>query len=288
VGARTVETWPGRLDYLVIGHVTLDRAPGGGLAVGGTAAYAARTARALGCRVGVITSADEGVDLEAALPGVATLRIPASATTTFENRYTPSGRVQFVRATANPLGPDCVPPAWRQAAVVHVGPVAGECDPGLVSLFPGSFLGVTPQGWMRRWDDTGRVEPVSWRDAEAVLPRVDGVVLSEEDMAGDEEALTRWTRLTPLLALTRGPAGCRVYADGKVREFPGFPAIEEDPTGAGDVFASVFFTQLEQGATPWQAAWLANRVAAVSVTRPGLEGVPSPDEVSRCLARCGS
>ena len=37
-----------RLDYLIVGHVTQDRMPEGGFTVGGTAAYAARTAKALG------------------------------------------------------------------------------------------------------------------------------------------------------------------------------------------------------------------------------------------------
>jgi sugar/nucleoside kinase (ribokinase family) len=274
------------LDYLVIGHVTRDRAPEGRFTVGGTVTYAARTAQALGCRVGVITSAGEGLDLAEALPDVETLRVPASATTTFDNRYSPTGRVQTIHAVAAPLTPEVVPPTWRMARVVHLGPVARECDPALADLFPNTFVGLTPQGWMRRWDSTGRVRRAPWENADALLPRADAVVLSEEDVGGDETLVARWATHTRALALTRGAAGCTVYAASVRQELPAPRVIEVDPTGAGDVFAAVFFTRLQQGDDPWKAARLANCIAALSVTRPGLSGTPTPEEVARCRARC--
>jgi len=278
---------PGRPDYLVIGHVTRDRLPTGGSTVGGTATYAARTARALGCRVLVLTSADDDLDLTDALADVEVLRVPAPVTTTFENRYGSTGRVQVVQNVAAPLTPDAVPPAWRKAAIVHIGPVAQECAPSLTDAFPTAFLGLTPQGWMRRWDRQGHVHPSSWESAEALLPRADAVVLSEEDAGYDEALVARWATLTPVLAVTRGAAGCTVYADGDREDLPGFPATEVDPTGAGDVFAAVFFVHLQRGAAPRAAARLANCVAAVSVTRAGIDGTPTPEDIARCLALCG-
>ncbi len=277
---------PGRLDYLVIGHVTRDRRPDGGFTSGGTATYATRTAQALGCRVGVVTSASEDLNLSAAFPGVEILQVPAPVTTTFENRYTRSGRVQVIQAVAAPLTPDGIPPAWCEVAVVHIGPVAQECDPALVGLFPTVFVGLTPQGWMRRWDRQGRVRPAAWESADTLLPRAGAVILSEEDVGGDEALVARWAARTCVMVVTRGAAGCTVYAAGAVEDLPGFPAVEVDPTGAGDVFAAVFFVQLQQGLTPWEAARRANCVAALSVTRPGLSGTPTPEEVARCLASC--
>lgn len=274
---------PKRLDYLVIGHATLDKAPGGGYVSGGTASYAARTALALGCSVGVITSAGTDLDLEALLPGAAVVRVPARATTTFENRYVRGGRVQFVHATAAPLTPSGVPPDWRDAAIVHIGPVAQECTPALVDLFPSSFLGLTPQGWMRCWDEQGLVRPARWEDADALLPRAGAVVLSEDDTGGDVESVTRWAARTHVVVVTRGAQGCTLYSGGQVEHLPGFPAVEVDPTGAGDVFAAVLFHQLQRGASPRAAAALANRLAAVSVTRPGLDGIPTTEEAARWL-----
>jgi sugar/nucleoside kinase (ribokinase family) len=58
---------------------------------------------------------------------------------------------------------------------------------------------------------------------------------------------------------------------------------EVDPTGAGDVFAAAFFVRLLNTRDPWEAARFANRMAAISVTRPGVAGVPSMEEVQNCM-----
>jgi sugar/nucleoside kinase (ribokinase family) len=273
----------GQPDYMVVGHITRDLNQAGGFTIGGTAAYAARTARALGCSVRVVTSAPEDLHLGDVLPDVEILRVPAPAATTFENHYTRTGRVQTVRAVAASLTPDVVPSVWREAAaIVHLGPVAQECDPLLHDLFPGSFLGLTPQGWMRRWDEVGRVQPSPWDSAELLLPRADAVVLSEGDVGGDEGLIARWAAVAQVLAVTRGAAGCTVHSGGVGEDLPGFPVTEIDSTGAGDVFAAVFFVQLQRGYSPRAAARMANCVAAVSVTRPGLDGTPGPEELNRC------
>ncbi len=272
-------------DYLVVGHVTQDRLPDGSLTPGGTASYAARTARALGLRTAVLTSADDSLDLSVILPDVEIHRVPAASNTIFENRYTLDGRVQFLHAHAAPLTPNTLRRfiLRRRVGILHLGPVAQECDPALADHIPADFLGLTPQGWMRRWDGSGRVTPGPWEEAEQWLPRADAVVLSEEDIGGDEVLATHWAAQTRILAVTRGARGCSVYADGRVWHLPAFPAREVDPTGAGDVFAAVFFTCLWRGDNPVQAARRANCVAAISVTRPGLSGTPTPTEVARCL-----
>jgi len=255
------------------------------LTPGGTVVYAGRTAQTLGCRVRAVTSADAKTDLTQVLPGVETLTVPAQATTTFDNRYTPTGRTQTIQAIAAPLTPQVVPQAWQTSHIVHLGPVARECDPALANLFPSAFLGLTPQGWMRRWDRAGRVHPAGWENADVLLPKADAVVLSEEDIA-DQALIVCWAGQTRLLAVTRGPSGCTIYAEGKKWELPAFPAAEVDPTGAGDIFAATLFVRLCHGDKPQTAARLANCIAAASVTRPGLSGIPTPKEVTRCLTLC--
>jgi sugar/nucleoside kinase (ribokinase family) len=268
------------LDYLVIGHVTRDLV-GSSFALGGTAVYAARTAQALGCQVGVVTSADPCLDLSEALNDVLIARRLAQTSTTFENIYTGSGRRQVIHSVASPLGLDAVPSEW-QARLVHVGPVARECDPALVSSFEGTFVGVTPQGWMRQWDDAGYVDRRRWEKAGQVLPHADAVVLSEEDVGGDRSVVAEYVHRTRCLALTQGAAGCTVYADGDVRRFPAPRVDEVDSTGAGDVFATSLFYALQRGHDAWMAARFANCIAARSVTRSGLFGTPLKEEVTRC------
>jgi sugar/nucleoside kinase (ribokinase family) len=268
------------LDYLVIGHVTRDLT-NGAFTIGGTVSYAARTARALGCRVGVVTSASPDLDLSQVLASVLVARSPAATTTTFKNIYTANGRRQVLHSVAETLLPEMVPTNWR-AAIVHLGPVARECNPSLVNAFGDSFVGLTPQGWMRRWDKAGRVSCCQWEETEELLARANAVVLSEEDVAGDETLVAQYAAQTRLLVLTRGPAGCTVYTAGQSRRFPA-PAVHEvGPTGAGDIFATAFFVWLQRTGDPWLAARFANCIAARSVTRAGLSGTPSPEEVVHC------
>lgn len=271
------------LDYLVIGHVTRDLVDGG-FTVGGTVSYAARTAQALGCRTGIITSASPDLDLSHALDSILVARIPAATTTTFENIYAPNGRCQMLHATAETLVPEMVPPDWTVASngIVHLGPVAQECDPALVDAFGDAFVGLTPQGWMRCWNQARRVSRCPWEEAERPLARADAIVLSEEDAAGDETLVGRYAAQTRLLVLTQGASGCTVYTGGQSRHFPA-PAVQEiDATGCGDIFAATFFFWLRHSGDPWAAARLANCVAARSVTRKGLAGTPTSDEVEQC------
>ena len=270
---------------MVIGHVTRDVVDGT-FALGGTASYAARTARALGCRVGVVTSASPDLDLSQALEGVLVTRVPALATTTFKNVYTSEGRIQMLHDVAETLVPEMVPSSWR-ASIVHLGPVARECDPTLIGAFGDAFVGLTPQGWMRRWDRTGRVSCCQWDEADELRSRADAVVLSEEDVAGDQALVELYASQARLLVVTRGPAGCTVYTKGQSRQFPALAVREVDPTGAGDIFAAAFFVWLQRKGDPWLAARFANCVAARSVTRPGLSGTPTPEEIVRCERMVG-
>ncbi len=270
------------IDYLVVGHVTQDVTPAG-LTLGGTAIYASRTALALGCRVALVTSVAADLPLDQALTGVDIVRLPAQTTTTFENVCTPTGRRQILHARANPLDLSAVPPAWRKPKIVHLGPLADECDPHLIEGFPDSLIGVTPQGWTRQWDAQGHVSPGPWSGAARWLPRVDAAVLSREDVRDAQSLAADWARWAPILVVTDGPQGCVVYAEGRQRRIPVTPRPDVDPTGAGDVFAAAFFVRLQRTGDPWRAARAANAVAALSVGRGGWSATPSPEAVERVL-----
>jgi sugar/nucleoside kinase (ribokinase family) len=264
-------------DFLVLGHLSLDQTPTGPT-LGGTAAYAALTARALARRPAIVTAAGPDLDLSP-LAGIPVHRSASPQSTTFLNEYSGSGRRQRLLARAASLGPESIPVAWRSASIVHVAPIAGEVPPSLVDLFPESdLIGLTPQGWMRTWDDDGLVSYTSWTPAVAAVRRADVVILGVEDVGGNEEELAYLASVCRLLVVTEGPRGARVYWNGDVRRFAP-PATEQvDPTGAGDVFAASFFVRFQHTRDPWEAARFANRLAATSVTRRGLHGVPTPEE----------
>ncbi|MBI3760906.1 MAG: ribokinase, partial [Chloroflexi bacterium] len=263
--------------YLVIGHITQDLTPEG-TRLGGTATYAALTARALGLQAALVTSAapDAPANTLAEFPA---LRLPSEHSTTFENIYDGNGRTQFLRAVAAPIALDSVPHHWQRTSIVHLAPVAREIDPRMAEQFPASFVGLTPQGWLREWNAAGRVRPADWPEAETTLRYASAVVLSDEDVRGDRALVDRWATAAKVLVITEGEAGATVYSAGQGRRFPA-PAVEVvDPTGAGDIFAAAFFVRLREAGDPWQAARFAVTLASASVTRRGLGGIPIEQEV---------
>ena len=269
------------VDYLVIGHVTHDLTSAGPR-LGGTAAYAALTARALGFRVGVVTSSGPETDLSA-LRDIPVVSIPSPQSTTFENIYSKSGRRQVLHHRAAPISLDSVPAAWQRTTVVHIGPVAQEVETVLPGSFSPALLGLTPQGWMRAWDEAGQVRGSSWESPEQALERAGAVVVSIEDVGGDEERIEYMAAHTRILAVTEAAAGSRLYWHGDQRRFRAPEVFESDATGAGDIFAAAFFIRLLTTQDPWEAARFATQLSAHSVTRRGLAGIPTAEEIQACM-----
>lgn len=269
------------IDYLVIGHITQDLTPSGPV-LGGTATYSALTARAFGLRVGIVTSVAETLEMPE-LAGIRVINRPADVTTTFENIITPAGRVQRIHHRAPELDISLVPETWRSAPLVHLGPVAQEVDPKMVRSFSDSLVGLTLQGWLRGWDQQGHVSFTDWPEATYVLPKANAAVLSIEDVRGDEHLIEELLTSIRILVVTEGAGGARLYWNGDVRTFRPLEMKEVDAIGAGDIFATSFFIRLQQTRDPWEAARFATRLASISVTRPGLSGVPTPAEVQENL-----
>jgi sugar/nucleoside kinase (ribokinase family) len=269
------------VDYLVIGHLSCDLTPDGAR-IGGTAAYSALTGRALGLRVGVVTAWGGEVPLDR-LGGIRVVSIPAEYSTTFENIYTEEGRVQYLHHVAPALLLEHVPEAWRRAPIVHIGPIAQEAKSLVDGRLSSSLLGLTPQGWMRCWDGEGRVHPCPWEEAPEALPKAGATVISVEDVDGDEDQIEAMAAASRILAVTEGPAGVRLYWNGDLRRFYAPARTEIDATGAGDIFATAFFFRLYTTRDPWAAARFATHLASFSVTRAGLNGIPTAEEIQACL-----
>jgi len=272
-----------RPDFLVIGHVTRDLQEDG-YTIGGTVTFASLTARNLGPRTAVVTRASPDLSLNPLYRGIEVLRLPSPATTTFQNLYSTDGtRTQFLRAVAGQIKAEDIPPAWREARIVLLGPLIDELEDSIVKMFPHSLIGVTPQGWMRCWDEEGRVFPKPWEGAAEVLDYAKVVVFSENDIERDENVIQAYARMADILVVTHGPGGATVYHQGEVRHFPAFETIEVDPTGAGDVFAAAYLIELERSGDPYAAAHFANCVASFIVEKPGVEGIPTLEQVERRL-----
>ncbi len=278
------------VEFLAIGHLTLDVTPEPGLPHGrvrpggGAAAYAALTATALGLRAAVVTSVGPGYPLDSALPGVPVRVVPSPQTTFFQNIYPAGGggRRQVLGARAAGIEQAHVPPAWLQAPIVFLGPLVRELPPDAPDWFAASHVGAGVQGWLRRWDAYGHVTagPRPPRDLSRGLRLVAGAAA---ELGGDRAS--EWAAFADVVGLTRGNRGSRVLAAGRWRDVPAYAAREVDPTGAGDVWAAACLIHLVESGDPLAAARFANAAASLSVEAEGLAGIPARSAVEERLRR---
>jgi sugar/nucleoside kinase (ribokinase family) len=261
--------------FVVLGHVTRDLLPDGHTRDGGTALFAAIAAQRLGLSVGVVSAAPTR---PAALAQPITLLLAhAAVASTFENRYTQRGRRQWLHAVAPPLDLTLLPLSWRTAPLVHIGPVLHEIDlAAALDAFPQARVVVTPQGWMRRWEEPlpSIVMSTEWQPDAALLARLAALVVSVEDVAGDEAIVQHYARWCRCVVLTRGEQGATLYLDGTTHHVPTTPVAAPDPTGLGDVFAAALLIGLHERNDPVAAARFATTVAAATARGRGLDAIP--------------
>lgn len=268
------------LDTLIIGHVSADR-DGDQVRLGGTVAYAGLTAAALGMSVAIVTAAGPDLDVSP-LDGLGVQKLPSPQSTSFHNTYDGQTRHQRLDGRAVDLDLEAVPDIWRSPRMVHLAPIADEVDPALATSFPNALVVATPQGWMRRWDTQGAVEAKRWQNLEKTLPRAEVGVVSEEDLGGQADLLTVLLDRYHVLAVTSGMAGVEVYRNGRRHHVAAVSEVSSvDPTGAGDIFAACFFAMYLETKDPMISARFANQLAAISVERVGLEGVPTAQEIEQ-------
>ncbi len=274
------------IDFLLIGHMTVDLAPGGRM-LGGTVSYAAPTYAAFGHVVGILTSAAYNESLlRHLLPFGKIVVLPSEESLTYENVYSELGRQQFVRATAQSLQFSDVPVGWTDAPYVQLGPLAAEIDPReMAESFPSATIMLTLQGMMRRWDADGLVKFRRWFD-EGALKLIDIVVYSEEDIHNYPPLTNEMRRVCKHLVVTNGRKGGTYYHDGGTMHYDSIPVQPRDLTGAGDVFAASLLGALARlNGDVAKAVQVAGRLAAYSVTRAGLESAPTVAEIESELQR---
>jgi sugar/nucleoside kinase (ribokinase family) len=266
---------------LVVGHVTWDLREGRE-ELGGTVSYAALAARKLGWRAGILTSAGPELEPERDLPGIDVFAARSAATTRFRNLYGDDGtRRQVLVSRGDPIDLTVLPEAWRAPEALLLGPVAGELGPGTALSFQADVVGVAAQGFLREFDGDGTVSPRDWRTPARDLEGAHVVFLSEHDLPDAERRAQELLATVPVVALTRGWRGLRLFTREGVQEVASLPRAEKDPTGAGDVFAAAFLLRYHEAADLLEAAVFAACAASCAVEGVGVSTLGGREEVCR-------
>ena len=276
---KDLETSPHPLEYLVVGHVTTDLTETG-TQLGGTVTFSGLTAAALGIRTGIITSHQPDLDISP-LQHLWVKTIPSKTTTTFKNISDGVHRRQYLYEKAAPINPEDIPEINPPPAIVHLGPVADEVNPVILSNFPQSMKCLTPQGWLRTTNSDNQVHSQDWANREEILAQVDAAVVSLEDVQYDEEMIAGMASAAPVFAVTENYKGARIYWHNDARFFSAPKVKYEDDTGAGDIFSAAFFCRYFQTKDPWEAGRFAVLIASWSVAHKGLDSIPSEKAIEQ-------
>ena len=281
------------IDLLAIGTVTRDietaDPTSADYVLGGTVSFAAVTAARLGYSPAILTRAGDDVDLTVLHEIASVHALHAERTTTFANLYSPAGRVQYCYTPSPPIAASDIPPQLRAPHIALLGPLANEVLPEVASVFSDdTIVAAVPQGWMRRWDCQGRVFPTAWTTMTDILPHLDVLILSIEDIDGELQLISEFLKYTSLVILTEYRDGSTVYrrtgSEVETVPVPPRPADELDPTGAGDIFATAFLLRLAATGDPLDAARFANVTASFGVEERGVAGIPAHAEVLAYMA----
>ena len=267
-------------DLLFVGFFCHDQY-NGELILGGTASYSSLVASKLTDKqISVLTSVGDDFlfmdQFEKAI--IEVCNKPADETTVFSNIYKNGHRRQYIHARSETLSEADIPNAWKTTPIVKICLIADEVDQSLMNAFPNSLIAATIQGWLRQWDENGKITPKEMDLT--LLNQVDIVLMGDADINGMEHLLPQIKDKVEIVVMTKGAEGALVFYQGKELFFPSFPTEEVDPTGAGDVFAVSFLLKYAETKSIPLAISYAHVVASFVVEKLGVH-VPEPLKIDK-------
>ncbi len=257
-------------EFLTIGHCCLDKktddwVPGGATTYGLFLALQLQRASTL------LTSTSTDFDYTI-FGDVDIINVPTDQTTKFHNQETAQGRNQIIQSLATTLFPSALQNKYRDIPMVHLCPIAQEVDLSFLDYFAKeTMICLSPQGWLRKWDEHGSVSHIDFKDYH-IWKRANIVVLSREEI-GDNDP-NEIAENFEYFILTKGEEGAVLFHDGQMHEYPVHPVEKVvDTTGAGDVFAAAFLFKLKETNDPLLSMKFASKCAACCVEAEGVSFV---------------
>lgn len=272
------------VDYLAVGNPTVDVRPDGSRQIGGSVVYATIQAARLG-HSAVAVGRGRPSDLEplwrAFDPEASLVLDPAAETTMFRNRTADGTRTQWIESSAGPIADLGSLPA---AKVTHIAPVAAELELLTVteSLDGASagFVGLTPQGLVRRWDPDGLVQLRRLEVPPGAVRGVHAAVFADYEAPYLEKLILALREAGGVVVVTSAHRGCEVLSRQDSQAFGAFSVRRVvDETGAGDVFSAAFFLAVESGMSVRKAVQLGSAAAALKIQHVGPDAVGRLDDI---------
>lgn len=261
------------MDYLAIGHTCHDWTSNGYI-LGGTASYVSLFAQKLENRVGIVTSYGSDFEFTETFKKISIQNIPSEKTTVFKNIYLPTGREQHLLSRASIITAKDIPTDWQSPKMVHIGPIANEVDFSVIDLFDKSIVCICPQGWMRRWNENGKIFYKMIKDWEK-LKRADLLILSQEDLGNQLDLIPHLANLFKVLVVTQDIEGADVFFNGKKFHYPSYPTQLVDATGAGDIFAAGFLVKYAETLDITDSTAYAHCAASFCIEGIGTRNLPN-------------
>ncbi len=165
------------------------------------------------------------------------------------------------------------------------------CEPSLRPLVDHAFA-----SGKRLWFDVGPASagvPESDRafarqHAYALMTTEDELPLIAAGRTGEEAVDFLVSEGLQLIALKRGPNGCRIITPEARIDVPAFPVVLRDVVGAGDCFNAAFIYGTLRGLSLVEAATLANAAGGAKVQKVGTgRSMPTRTEVAAVLEANG-
>ncbi|HEX9494576.1 MAG TPA: PfkB family carbohydrate kinase [Candidatus Limnocylindria bacterium] len=275
-----------RIPFLAIGHTARDEFPDGRWRLGGSALYGAATAAKLGAAVTLVTRIGlrerDALETLCSELGIALRALPGEVTTTFGFTYDDVGhRTLRLLAKAAPITRGDIGRAVAAPKAVLLASIAGELDASLFAPWSGAKRVLAAQGMLRSFGADGTVGVTPWRDYARLLPKVDAVVVSEEDHAED----AAWLPYTAVV-VTKAERGSELHVGGATTQVGAFAVAEVvDQTGAGDAFAASLALALAEGLPIAEAATFASAVASFAVEGLGISRLADRARVRERMRR---
>jgi sugar/nucleoside kinase (ribokinase family) len=262
-------------------------------ALGGTVLYAGLLLKKLGHEVAVVGNGDQIMHDFLVHHAIQTDCFnPAAHIIEFENAYCSGKRFQKAKA-GDAIYLKDVPQAAFESEALLIGAVLQEVDVEIAAVPRAGLLMLDLQGFLRRLSAAGDVSLHFDARTERVIRNCDILKVDPEEafvVTGTHQpdrAAQRLHRMgAPVVLITLGARGCWIY-DGTKKAAIEAPRIDAvDPTGAGDVFAAAFTSQILKGTGLETAGRFATAAAALSTRSFGPEGVPTLEEIDDWV-RCG-